>query len=250
MDFVLQRRWYKLFWPVTEARFRLTYGLMKESGSMRAATRIAPASDPEAAYAHTETPPTPEQAASKRLGALIARSALKDRAAFQELYRCTSRLLFNIALQRLRDQASAEEVLQDAFLEIWNKAGTYCPSAGKPMTWLITIVDNRSIDLVRRRTREGQLILRGEDALSDAERFGCNMAMAFDAFRDCFGADVMRRLQDCFQRLSVNQRRAITRIRIYGMTIDEAAVVFQVPRQTAAAWVRRGLERLSGCMGR
>lgn len=204
------------------------------------------------AGAHTMSadPPvaTPTAAANDRLADLIARVALRDRRAFRQLYECTSRFLFSLVVQRLNNRAKAEDVLQDAFVEVWQKAANFSPALGKPMTWLITIVNNRTIDEVRRQRREGSVLMQ-RDAPADEEHEAVpDEGVLADSLRDYFGSDVMARLQTCLEQLPADQRRAITDIRVHGMTIDEAASHYGVPRQTAAAWVRRGIERLARCM--
>ena len=181
---------------------------------------------------------------------LIARSALRDHDAFRELYQRTSGFLFRLAMQRLREKTRAEEVLQDAFVEIWHKAGTYSPSLSKPMTWLMMIVNNRAIDEVRRRARESSIrVFENEDGANRRDESHQDSGPVH-AFRDYFGSDVIARLEACLEALTCDQRKAITDIRVSGMTIDEAAARYGVPRQTAASWLRRGIQRLAECMQR
>lgn len=190
-----------------------------------------------------------DSVASERLAYLLGRVALGDRAAFKDVYALTSRFLLSVAFRRLNNRERAEEVLQEAFLEVWRKIESYSASKSRPMTWLMTIVDARAIDLHRRLVTEGKVLTAEEleeDRLESAE-VGLNPSA--ESFRDNFGMDVGGRLADCFQQLSKDQRLAILNVRIRGMTIDEAAELFRVPRQTAAAWVRRGIQRLSECMG-
>ena len=82
---------------------------------------------------------------------LIARTALGRRAAFSELYNLTSAKLFGICLRVLNNRAEAEEVLQEVYITIWQKADRYAVTGNSPMTWLITIARNRAIDRLRAR---------------------------------------------------------------------------------------------------
>src|ERR1044071_9410237 len=95
--------------------------------------------------------------AAEKLQHLLARCALRDRAAFVELYRATSAHLNGIALRILRNRQWAEEVLQDAFVKIWHHAGDYEASRGTAMTWMINIVRNQALDLTRRVDFRAQL---------------------------------------------------------------------------------------------
>src|SRR3954452_18473118 len=101
---------------------------------------------------------------SAHLADLLARSALGNQGAFEELYRTTSGRLYAIALRLLRDRALAEEVLQDAFVSVWHHAGSYATTKSQPLTWLASIVRNRSLDLLRRRELETVPMTRGDTA--------------------------------------------------------------------------------------
>ena len=190
-----------------------------------------------------------EPEGSERLAYLLGTMALRDRAAFKALYELTRRFLFSVALRRVGTAERAEDVLQEAYLEAWQKAGSYSSATARPMTWLMTIVNARAIDAHRRLVREGAIVVAVDDPDAELED-QASLEIRSESFRDHFGADVTGRLVRCFEELSADQRRAIVSIRIRGFTIDEAAAAFKVPRQTAAAWVRRGIQRLAECLGK
>ena len=85
--------------------------------------------------------------AQRDIGQLLARVALRDQAAFKQLYDATVRCLLAIAVRLLRDPAWAEEVVQEAYVGIWNSAPNYSPAKAQPMTWLMTIA--RSLVVLR-----------------------------------------------------------------------------------------------------
>ena len=70
---------------------------------------------------------------------LIARVALRDRAAFEQLYDRVSAKLFGVCLRVLNKRAAAEDAMQDTFVKIWKNADRYNANGLSPMTWLITI---------------------------------------------------------------------------------------------------------------
>ena len=84
--------------------------------------------------------------ASDDLSALLARVALQDRSAFERVYRATCAHLLGVALRILNNRERAEEVLQEAFVNVWHGARGYNASVAMPMTWLINIVRNKAID--------------------------------------------------------------------------------------------------------
>ncbi|MGZ9058233.1 MAG: sigma-70 family RNA polymerase sigma factor, partial [Burkholderiaceae bacterium] len=79
----------------------------------------------------------------------LARVALGDRAAFARVYQATSAHLFGVALRILNRRDAAEDVLQEAFVNVWHHAGSYQAASGQPMTWMISIVRNKALDVVR-----------------------------------------------------------------------------------------------------
>ena len=84
---------------------------------------------------------------------LIVRVALKDRAAFDALYRQTSAKLFGVCLRVLGDNSEAEEALQDVYVKIWTKADRFAVSDLSPISWLVAVARNHSIDRIRQRRR-------------------------------------------------------------------------------------------------
>src|ERR1700754_4861941 len=83
---------------------------------------------------------------------LLASVAKGDEDAFERLYEATRAKLFGVVLRILRRQDLAEDVLQEAYVKIWNSAAQYNPGLSSPITWMVSIARNRAIDLVRKRT--------------------------------------------------------------------------------------------------
>src|SRR6188474_3419737 len=80
---------------------------------------------------------------------LMARVALRDAAAFQELYDTHADTVYSIAVQMLRDEAEAGDLLQEVFLKIWNASELYDPVFGKAVSWIITITRRRCLNRLR-----------------------------------------------------------------------------------------------------
>src|SRR2546423_15530104 len=83
------------------------------------------------------------------LAGLLVAIASADRSALAQLYRRTSARLYGICLRVLRNEAEAEEALQDTFVTIWNKAQLYDPAKASPLTWLSVLARNKAVDRVR-----------------------------------------------------------------------------------------------------
>src|SRR6516164_2852599 len=89
---------------------------------------------------------------------LLHRVAARDLSALEDFYDQTSTPLFSVALRILGDAAEAEEVIQDVFVQIWEKAPTFDATLGAPFHWALSITRHRSIDRVRARQRRARLV--------------------------------------------------------------------------------------------
>ena len=177
------------------------------------------------------------------LAALLARVALRDRAAFEQVYRATCAHLLGIAFRVLRQRERAEEVLQESFMNVWHGAGGYRPAVASPMTWLINIVRNRAIDALRSgKTERGSTIALDEEALQVAGDERQQPPHLLD--------DSLTRLKidSCMAGLGAQQRQALALAYYSGMVHTEIADTLNAPLGTAKAWVRRGLDKLKGCL--
>jgi RNA polymerase sigma-70 factor (ECF subfamily) len=177
-----------------------------------------------------------------RLVELAARCALRDQAAFAELYRHTAPKLFAVALRILRRRDWAEEVLQESFVNIWNHFGGYSADKSAPMTWMTAVVRNRSLDWLRRPDFE-----RGRD---DYDELVAGVAddPAWNPERLVEGAQDTRALRTCLETLSSSQRQSIALAYLHGLSHAELAAHLRQPLGTVKTWVRRGLERLRECL--
>jgi len=162
----------------------------------------------------------------------------RERAAFAALYDRTAPQLFGIALRILRQREEAEDVLQEAFVAVWDRAASFDPGRGSVMTWLVTVLRHRAID---RRRRRAHL----EDRLGSEEDLLALTAAATDASDR--GASLAA-LQKCLGELDEQPRRAVLLAYAYGYTHEELAGRLTTPIGTVKSWVRRSLERLKRCL--
>src|SRR5437899_7842156 len=95
--------------------------------------------------------------------AVVALAARSDEVAFAELYDRYGRAAYGLAVRVLRDEALAEDAVQEAFLAIWRGASRFIPERGKASTWILTLVHRRAVDLVRLEDR------RRAEPLDDTE---------------------------------------------------------------------------------
>lgn len=176
-----------------------------------------------------------------RLAELLARTALRDRRAFAELYEATRAKLFAVSLRIVREGPLAEEVLQDCFVSIWNHASDYARGKSAPMTWMTAIVRNRSLDLVRRTREESDI-----DEVLTGNLVDESAAPAREAQDRAEAHDVRR----CLEELDAEQRQSIALAFFHGLTHSELAAHLRRPLGTVKTHIRRGLMRLKDCLFR
>jgi RNA polymerase sigma-70 factor (ECF subfamily) len=182
--------------------------------------------------------PDPENEPEAEI-ALLRRVAQGDRRSFEELYDRFSGVLFSTAHRVLNSQEAAEDVLQDVFIQIWEKAPLYDPSRGKPMTWAVTMTRNKAIDRLRSTVRRNRL---QEDAQREAETFE-----QFDdrsSFEAAASGDTSALVRRAIEQLSKDQREAIELAFFSSLTQAEIAERLNEPLGTIKARIRRGMMKL------
>lgn len=170
---------------------------------------------------------------------LIAAMAGGDRAALGRLYDALGRPLYALAYRILNDSAEAQDVVHDAFVQLWQKAGEFDPARGSAFTWAATLVRNRAIDRVRMRQRRAEILQESAAEIHPpAADDGTNSADAAwlrekaSAVRAALGA------------LAPEQRTAIELAFFSGLTQQQIAAQLNEPLGTIKARIRRGLLKL------
>lgn len=181
---------------------------------------------------------------SDELGRDLSRVALGDRAAFSALYQASSAKLFGLCLRILRDRALAEEALQEIYVKIWHKAGSFDAARGTATAWLVTVARNHAIDRLRQiRAAEAREI--GDGAAVDslpsadpgpAEQLACKQGRA--------------RIELCLDELDSARAEAVRLAYFEGHAYAELAARFAVPLNTMRTWLRRSLLTLRECLTR
>jgi RNA polymerase sigma-70 factor, ECF subfamily len=183
-----------------------------------------------------------QDAARKQLVAALARIAGGDRCALQMLYRDTSAKLFAVCMRILHDQAEVEDVLQDVYITVWRRAGTFDPARASPITWMVAIARNRSID----RLRSGANIA-GSQTLDEAANLS---DAAPSALAQIESSEEHRRLVNCLNELEPRHAIAVRSAFLDGITYEELAQRMNIPLGTMKSWIRRSLLRLRECLQR
>ncbi len=165
--------------------------------------------------------------------ALLARMARGDEPALAELYDRFGRIAYGLALRVLRNQALAEDAVQDAFLGAWRTAAAFDPARGTASTWLMTLVHRRAVDLVRREDR------RKTDVLDEAP-----VAAGETTDEQAAVREERRRVQGALTQLPPDQREALELAYYGGLTQSELAERLGVPLGTVKSRMFAGLAKL------
>ena len=174
-----------------------------------------------------------------RLIGALAQVANGDRAALRLVFDLTSAKLFGLCLRISQDREIAEDILQDVYLKVWNRAGRYDAAKASPITWLCTIARNTAIDW--RRASSGPAMV-GEDYASDIADDRATAPELIDADRE------RARIFHCLEALDERPRDAIRAAFFDGLSYPQLADRMAVPLGTMKSWIRRGLLQMKGCL--
>lgn len=169
--------------------------------------------------------------------AILRRVAKKDSTSFEQLYSATSGILFSVAMKMLQNKDLAEEVLQETYVQIWHSASEYQTGRGKVLTWMVSILRYRVLDLIRYnkvRKSEADATPSEDIALEDDNEF--------------LQLNEKELLSRCLGELEGEQHQAIFLAYFKGMSHGEVTTHMDKPLGTIKAWIRRGLQSLQRCL--
>lgn len=167
-----------------------------------------------------------------------------DRDGFEAFYGRFSGLVYATALRVLSSESEAEDVTQEVFFMLWEKAPMYDPSRGKPLTWVITMTRNKSIDRLRSLQRKSRL----QEEVQQ-ETGGAELVEAREPFEELDNAEKGNIVRSAVLKLNKEQREAIELAYFGGLTQQEIAARLREPLGTVKARIRRGMLRLRKIIG-
>jgi RNA polymerase sigma-70 factor (ECF subfamily) len=170
--------------------------------------------------------------------ALVLLAARSEESALAELYDRYGRAAYGLALRILRDQALAEDAVQEAFLTVWRSASQFLPERGKASTWILTLVHRRAVDAVRREQR------RRADSLERAEEPSIE-----GVEEDAWLRLQRERVQSALRRLPDAQREALELAYYGGFSQSELAERLGQPLGTIKSRMFSGLSRMRELLG-
>ena len=165
-----------------------------------------------------------------QIGLLLSKTALRDREAFEALYRLTSARLYTLIRSVVKDDQIAADLLQEGFIKLWYNDHHY--PVDYPWAWLCQSMRNLAIDEVRKQNRRGETLL--EKPLTEV---GSDGEPASE-----------QGLERCVQLLAEEKRNAIVLAYQHGMSHQEIVQHIKRPPGTVKSWIRRGLQELKRCL--
>lgn len=176
---------------------------------------------------------------SRDLADVLTRVASRDQAAFRILYEATSSKLYGIILGILVRRSLADEILQEVYVKIWERAGDFDSARASVITWMATIARNRALDEKRRAKvlPIGELP-EGFDMASDLEH-------ALDRME---ASEQLKALLSCLGGLDREKREAVLLAYYRGLSRDALAKRFGRPVPTIKTWLHRSLAQLRACL--
>ena len=177
------------------------------------------------------------------LSGLLERTARGDTGAYEQLYAHVAGSVFGLAVRIVRDRDMAEDIAQEALVEVWHRAARFDPALGSARSWILTIAHRRAVDRVRSEqahtTRMHTHGVREEVAPAEQDAVVDVLYREWEA----------RRVQVGLATLTDRQRQALELTYFKGYTHREAAQALDVPLGTAKARIRDGLIKLRDALG-
>jgi RNA polymerase sigma-70 factor, ECF subfamily len=170
----------------------------------------------------------------------LVKAGCGDKAAFEFIYRKTSAKLFGVCLRIFPERAEAEEALQDAYINIWNRAGRYEAGRASPISWLVAVTRNRAIDRLRSGGKMRSAPIEEANLIADTAPLADAMLQS---------KDDDNALQSCIETLESKDAVFIRAAFLNGMTYAELADKEALPLGTVKSRIRRALLKLRNCLG-
>lgn len=171
--------------------------------------------------------------------------AITDRhqTALSELYQRYNKTLKSVITRVVHEEAEADDVLQEIFLQIWKEAGNYSPKAGRPLGWVVTLARRRAIDRLRRR----QAYCRAKDRFElQAEERGAQRSSPMSD--DLVRSDLRQFLERQLGGLPEYQRQVIELSFFEGRSHREISQFTKTPLGTVKTRLELGLRKLTNCL--
>ena len=175
---------------------------------------------------------------------LIARCAIRDQAALKQLFQSLGPYLNAVAFRIVKSEESSNEVLQEAFLQIWENAQSYRPHKSKAMTWLTSIVRYRALDRLKAEQRKSTVVTPFAEHES-ADDYKSHAPTPEEELQSC---QLSKAFRECMSLLSEDVRLTIELAYLQGYSREQIADYLKTNVNTIKSWLHRGAKRLKACL--
>lgn len=180
-----------------------------------------------------------ENVSAADISTLIGRVAKQDRAAFAKLYNATAPKLLGVVLRILKERSWADDVIQEAYLKIWQRSSLFDADKASPITWLVSIARNKAIDELRKHP-VGRTT--NDDAMDE------RVARQPTVQAQMENQQEVSKLNLCIDQLEKERQDMVRLAYLNGWSRDDLASQFDQPVNTVKTWLRRALLDIKGCL--
>jgi len=177
----------------------------------------------------------PAMATSSDDASLIRRIADGDESALATLYDRWSQPVYSLVAHLLKDADGAEDVVEETFWQVWQRASSYDASRGTVRTWILTIGRSRALDRIRSRKRNREDVATDLSFIRDP---------ASDPSQEAEGAERRELVYSALSELPEDQRRALELAYFHGLSQSEIAASLGEPLGTIKTRMRLGMQKL------
>jgi RNA polymerase sigma-70 factor, ECF subfamily len=167
---------------------------------------------------------------------LISFVKARDSVAFATLYDRHGRAAYSLAYRMMGDRQAAEDLIQEAFLEVWRAAHSYRTERGSVRTWILSIVHNRGIDQIRSAASRRRT--------ADKVRSTAQTSQPSEAFKEAWGNTQRAQVQEALKHLPPEQLKVLELAYFSGYTHAEIAEMLDIPLGTVKGRMRLGLKKI------
>lgn len=176
--------------------------------------------------------------------ATLLACARGDARALQQLYEQESPRLLGVVQRIVRNLPQAEDIVHDAFINIWRRASSFDPAKGQGRGWIYTVTRHLALNAVRDGARES---LPDEQALDALDQEASVQAWR-EVQDDYAWQHTTGRMAGCLEQLEPVRRNCLLHAYVDGLTHAEIAQKVAAPLGTVKAWIKRSLAALRECL--
>jgi RNA polymerase sigma-70 factor, ECF subfamily len=191
----------------------------------------------------------PNEASNSEDLTLLGQVSQKDQQALEALYEKYQRIVYSLVLRIVRDEDEASELLQDVFVQVWQKADLFDKDRGNFSTWLLTLAHNKAINTLRSKAyKKRSLETRGDD--DEIMRLaGEAVTNVSTPLSEQIADDARVQVLDALRKIPEAQREALTLAYYEGLSQSEIAEKLGVPLGTVKTRMRQGMLKLKEFLG-